>query len=178
MNLTIGVEEMFGFFRKTQPGKLYLGNILLIPREDWEKVDEISWFGLKRVDLESHVKNRITDVFSLPETPDPELLSPNDLALEIAILKIQGGYLSGSGTSFPVFWRPKIKLNARLYHPLSLKTKKVITIESKASWKEFAYKTIDIKTLIDYSPAFDEKDMDYLIARACKALLEKISKAV
>ncbi|MCO1337094.1 hypothetical protein MO867_22480, partial [Microbulbifer sp. OS29] len=64
----------------------------------------------------------------------------NDLALELAVIKHQGGEFDGFNSRnifIPIFWRPTVEVKARLYVLCSGKTVHSAASKRKVSWGKF-----------------------------------------
>ena len=168
------------FFQRSKSGKLYLAGIRVVPRSDWEKIDEIGWTEYSVIDIEEHTRQRLNSIFELPSIPSETELEDSDLALEIALLNVQGGVFTifDLGPEIPVFWRPKVKIKARLFYPRSGQTKKTFQASSKVGWLHFIYRILQPKPFFGIAPAFNERDIDLLLSKSCNELLQKIRNAV
>ncbi len=174
------MKQFTDFFQRAKSGRLYLAAINVVPRTDWEKMDESGWNDSSTIDIEEHTRQRLNSVFELPAIPSDTELEGNDLAIEIALLNVQGGVLTifDIGPEISVWWRPKVKIKARLFHPASGKTKKTFKVSSKVGWLYFIYRILQPKPFFGLAPAFNERDIDLLLSEACNELLQKIRKSV
>ncbi len=175
------MRQLIGKLFKTKPTSLFLSAIVVVPRGEWETIDEQNWLGNRKVDFAQHARERLNELFDIPPVPQVDFLNKTDLALEIAVLKIQGGILTDTGTnpySLPIFWRPTIKLKARLFYPLGGKTHSSYNVQAKTPWIIYFSKLMHIKAFFGISPAFNEADIDSLLAHVGLELIEKIEKSI
>tara|TARA_R110002050_G_scaffold71671_3_gene154068 strand:+ start:807 stop:1331 length:525 start_codon:yes stop_codon:yes gene_type:complete len=174
------MKRFTDLFQRSKSKSLYLAGIFVVPRTDWETMDESGWNDASAIDIEEHTRKRLNSVFELPSIPCDTELEDNDLALEIALLNVQGGVFTifDIGPEIPVFWRPKVKIKARLFYPLTGKTKKTFQVSSKVGWLQFIYRILQPKPFFGIAPAFNERDIDLLLSQSCNELLLKIRKSI
>jgi hypothetical protein len=169
-------------FLKNDKGKLFLGNIVVVPRSDLKRsLDEIGLSGNEKLDLSLH--SRLEKVFELPLAKDAESLGKNDLGLDIIVPRYQSGdawEVSLGVINFPILliWRPKIKMTSRLFYLESGKTVYTTSVSAKLPWREYLSRLFTFRAFFRFKPMFDAKDMDMLLIRACVELLSKLKKFV
>jgi len=166
------------FFKKEKP-RVFLGTLAVVPRTDFKKVDE--WGIFKSEDFDSHLRDRLMEVFSLPPYKDAENPKSSDLVLDVIIPNYQSGdYLDVDLGFFgvPLFWRPKVEIKSRLYYLTTNKTKKVFTVTEKLRWGSYIGKLFTWRAFFRFRPIFDSKDMDYLFLNACQKLLLKMKETI
>ncbi len=167
------------FFKKEVP-KLYLGTIAVAPRSDLKRhLDEWGVWG--REDLDTSMLESLQELFELPlasEVKDPKEI---DLVLDVIIPKFQSGDMwdvSLGEIGFPIAWRPKIEIGARLYRLQTKKTVYTATVLVKMSWREYFARLFTLRALFRFRPMFDSSDMRRLLYIACNKLIIKLHKAV
>jgi len=64
--------------------------VIVIPRSEWKTFDEWNWIKRKE-DFEQNAKQNLEMLFNFPHVSTAENLGKKDVALEVALLKIQGG---------------------------------------------------------------------------------------
>lgn len=165
------------FFKKEKP-KLYLDSVLVIPRNEWKTVDEWNWIRRKE-DFEQEARQKLESLFNFPHVSTANNVGSKDLAIEVALLKIQGGEFDaldfGVG-AIPILWRPKVSLKARLYRISGGKTFSTFSVTKKISWKFYLLRTFSLRGFFRYKPLFDQEDINHLLYEACSELIHKMSK--
>jgi len=165
------------FFNKEKP-RLYLDSVMVIPRNEWKTFDEWNWIKRKE-DFEQNARQKLEMLFDFPHVSTAENTGKKDIALEVALLKIQGGEFNaldfGIG-AIPIFWRPKVSLKARLYRIESGKTVSTFSVTEKTSWKYYLLRVISLRGIFRYKPLFDQQDIDTLLHKACTRLIKQMSK--
>ena len=166
------------FFNKAKP-RVYLGKVVVAPRNEIKKIDQ--WGLFKSEDLEEGIRTKIDGIFSLPHLDAREGEKKTDLALEVVILKVQGGEFESAtfgDIALPIFWRPKIEIAARLYNIDSGKTYKAFESIEKMSWIQYLSGVFSLRGLVRYRPMFGVAELEPLLYRACEKVLIYMAKAV
>jgi hypothetical protein len=165
------------FFTKEKP-RLYLDSVMVIPRSEWKSFDEWNWVNRKE-DFEQSARQKLETLFNFPHVSTAENIGKKDVALEVALLKIQGGEFAaldfGVG-AIPIFWRPKVTLKARLYGIKSGKTVSTFSVTEKVSWKYYLLRVFSLRGVFRYKPLFDQEDINMLLHKACTVLITQMSK--
>lgn len=165
-------------FNKAKP-RVYLGKVVVAPRNEVKKIDQ--WGLFQSEDLEEGIRAKINGIFSLPYLDERDGEKKSDLALEVVILKVQGGELESAtleDIALPIFWRPKIEIAARLYNIDSGKTYKTFETIEKMSWLQYFSGVFSLRGLVRYRPMFGVKELEPLLYRACERVLIYMAKAV
>jgi hypothetical protein len=165
-------------FRREKPN-VYLGKITVVPRSCLRRNLENNLYTGES--LEDALNNHLNIIFDIPLAS--ECITPNktDLAIDVIIENFQAGnYLEIHAVdfSFPIIWRPKIKIASRIYNINTGKTKKTVLVTIKLSWKEYFSRLFTWRAIFGFRPMFDAKDMTILLSRACLQLLQKTIRAV
>lgn len=170
---------MLSSFRKKEKSKLYLGAIVVVPRNELKRFDE--WGFFKGEPLDDEIREKFEQLFSLPRIPEGKAVNDTDLALEIVVPNIQGGEFTSAQISpfdIPIFWRPKVSIKARLFFINSKKTKASFEVNEKMPWSEYFSRVLSIRGIIRYKPLFDAKELEPMVYKACSKLIYQMSKAV
>jgi hypothetical protein len=175
---------VFGWFRRREKPKVFLGMIVIVPRTGIKPhFDQFGVFGNE--ELETSLRAALHEIFSLP--PASEVLAPlpTDLGLDVFIPSFQAGGVwnlslgdSNIPIFFPFFWRPKITVTCRLYYLQSQKTKRAFSVTKKMRWREFFGRQFTLRAFFNYRPTFDAEDMKRLLNLACHSVLDKLTKAI
>jgi hypothetical protein len=120
------------------------------------------------------------DVLALPSVDTAGSLQPSDLAFDVVLQGYRFGSTGdlslGSG-GIPLYWRPQVRLAARLYHPVSNKTKKTITLDRSMSWGEYFRRVLSWRVLAGLEPPAGRGDMQHLLQQAGKELVTRLERA-
>ena len=159
--------------------RVFLGTLAIVPRTDLKKVDE--WGMFHSEDLGSQLRNSLSEIFTLPLAKDVREPKSTDLALDVIIPSYQAGSALSvdlGDIGFPLFWRPKLEVRARLYGLQSKKTTRVFAVTEKLGWSSYISRLFTWHAIFRFRPMFDKADMEYLLYQACGKLLQEIKNAI
>ena len=168
------------FFKKEKP-RVFLGVLEVAPRTDIKRyLDEKSIF--EDAKLDTALRQSLTEIFSLPPVQSVSSPLPTDFVLDVVIPKYQSGYAWGDvsfgGIGFPIFWRPKVTVESRLYSLTTQRTKAAFSVTEKMKWGLYIDRIISLRAFFSFNPTFDQKDIECLLYQACGKLLVKMQKAI
>lgn len=75
---------------------------------------------------------------------------------------------------FPMFWRPKIVLRARLSKLETAKVLKTYSVTEKATWREYLTRAASFRSVFRIGDIFEETEMKSLLERASARLLQDV----
>lgn len=166
-------------FKRKKP-RVFLGTIAVAPREHVNKLFD-RWGMLQSEALGRTLCVRLEDLFSLPKAAEVEDPNASDLVLDVIVPKFQVGGMfdfSAGDVSFPIMWRPKITITARLYYLTTGQIKSMYTVTEKYSSTAFLKRVFSLRAIFNHKPVFDADDLEYLLYKACHKLLAKIMNKV
>ena len=170
---------MLGRFLKREKSRVFLGTVAVMPRKDIKRfLDQSGMLRDEKLDTSLHTT--LQEIFKLPHVSEVVAPTAGDLGLDILISSFQSGDywdVSLGVIDFPIFWRPKVTVVSRLYYLASTKTKHIVSVTQKLSWREFLSRLFTWRTFLRLQPMFDAKDMDRLLYLACHKVLNKLRKA-
>lgn len=168
--------------RKKAKGKIYAGEILVVPRAGLRKfVSSIHppldrQFDQNQGEVVEETLRSLLELAPKSER-DPEL--ETDLAIDIIVPEYDFGeflVLSAGNFSFPVTWRPSILVTGRLYEIGSGKTINATTVKHSVSWPSWGGKILSLTKLLRFHSFMSRADMERLTTEAYIKLLSKILK--
>jgi hypothetical protein len=169
---------VFGWFRKREKPRIFLGELVVVPRAGFKA-------ELEDEGLDTSIRDALLEIFALPPLGGRSAPLPSDLGLDVYIPSFQGGGALGANLTdlgipvfFLFFWRPKVTVTCRLYHLQSRRTKRVLSATKKMPWREFFGRIFIPRLSFASRPAISAEDMNRLVNLACHALLTKLIKAV
>jgi hypothetical protein len=167
------------FFKKEKP-RIFLGVLAVAPRRDLKRhLDEWGMFG--NADLDSALRESLTEIFSLAPMQSVDSPLSTDLVLDVVIPEFQSGDawdVSMGDIGLPIFWRPKVTVASRLYYLKTKKTWATFSVTEKMKWSEYFGRVLTWRSFFRFRPMFDRKDVEYLLYQACGKLLTKMQKAI
>ena len=164
---------------KREKPNVYLGKITVVPRSHLRRNLENNLYTGES--LEESLSSHLNMIFDIPLVSECINANKTDLAIDVIIENFQAGnYLEmhAGDFSFPIIWRPKIKIGSRLYNINTGKTKNAVLVTIKLPWKEYFSRLFTWKAIFGFRPMFDANDMKILLSRACLQLLQKTIRAV
>jgi hypothetical protein len=167
-------------FKNKEKSRVFLGALAVVPRTDIKRYFEDN-SSFEDTELDTILHQNLTEIFSLLHAKNVTSPMATDLVLDVVIPKFQSGNIldaSLGDIGFPVFWRPKITLTARLYSLTSQKTKSCFWVTEKMEWRQYFRRILSWKVLFLLKPAFDQQDIELLLYQACKKILWKIQKSL
>lgn len=167
------------FFRKEKP-RVFLGTLAVVPRSDFKRQIE-NWTFYGSADLDRELYNKLANIFELPPAAEVGTPLKSDLVADLIISEYQiGDALTASvgEISFPLFWRPKIEIKARLSRMDTMRTVATFSVTEKCRWRDFLSRILSFRYIFRWRPLFDADDMDVLLNNACVKILKKMIAAV
>ena len=164
---------------KREKPNVYLGKITVVPRSHLIRNLESNLYAGER--LEESLSSHLKTIFDMPLVTECINLNKTDLAIDVIIESFQAGNYLEMHTgdfSFPIIWRPKIKIGSRLYNIRTGKTKAAILVTVKLPWKEYFSRLFTWRAIFGFRPMFDANDMRALLFQACLQLLQKTIRAM
>ena len=164
------------FFKREKP-RVYLGALLVTSRDEWLNSD--AWGLFKSVDLEGGLRISLKSTVNLPPVDNRADPKESDLGLELVVVDHRGGEFDGFQAAelfIPIFWRPKVELNARLYNLATGKTVYSARSKKKTPWGQFLSRVFSLNGFFRFKPLFDIKDMEVLLCLAAIEVLGKLTK--
>ena len=171
---------MFGFFKKKEKPRVFLGALAVAPRKDLKRwLEDGVLFG--GGDMDASMRTFLTEVFPLPAAESVAEPRDNDFAIDVVVLHFQSGstmLIDASRAVIPVFWRPRVEVRSRVYRLSTGETVKTFAATQKMPWPEFAWRSVKPEVLVDIVTPFGASDLQILLYKACLKLLAKMDKAV
>lgn len=179
LHVLMGLRVLSKIFKRKK-SRVYLDKMVVAPREEFYKID--GWGLFKSEDLEEGIRSKLEGLFSLPHISTCTDTKETDLALELVVLKVQGGEFHGLDLAgfvgMPILWRPKIEVAARLYYIESGKTHSSFKAKEKMPWGEYLSVVFSLNGMFRLRPMFGVKELEPILYRACEKLLIDMVKVV
>ena len=159
------------FKRTKEKPRVFLGTILVNDKPNVKRLwGDKGWTPDE--DMQHAFHKQLSDIFALAPMTVKANHGLNDLGLDIGLQGIDQG-MSLRFRWFPIIWRPRIHLQARLFNIQTQQEMASFEITENAQWKEVATR---------YDWIFDDlffgkKELIVLINRASTKLLQKVVKA-
>lgn len=170
---------MFQKYFKNDKPRIFLGQLAIVPREDWTRIDEKGLFRTE--DLEVGLKKLLEETFAFQPLSERQGEAARDVVLDVFISSYSGGefdVLSSSEFFIPILWRPTVELKVRV---TSVGTDKIVTIQrvkTKMKWSIYFSRVFSYRGVFRMGPMFEVKDLEPLFFQASHQILLKIKKAI
>lgn len=163
---------------RREPRRLFVGALGVSGRRDLMRHLEDGLFVAPTA-LERGLLADLNDMFSAPlanAVVDP---GPSDLAYDIALQGLRRGMAADvglGGFGVPLFWRPKVRLVAKLYELQSKKTKATFSVTQRMPWPEFLYRLLSWRVMLNLEHPGRRSDLEHLLRRAGERLKDWLEK--
>jgi hypothetical protein len=163
-------------FKSRRKPRVFLGVVGVLPQDHITAFFEGSRWRSEKT-LDENLYSSLLQIFKLPLAAEIENPDATDLSLDVAIQSYRRGelidvYLNDGGV--PVFWRPAIRLRARLTNLSSGKVLETYSVSEKATWREFLSRAVSLRAYFRLGNFFEQRDMQRLLERASARLLQEI----
>ncbi len=159
---------------------MFLGALAVLPRKDLKRwLEDGVLFGSN--DMDASMRQFLHEVFPLPEAGSVDEPRDSDLVLDVVVPHFQSGttyIIDISRAIIPVFWRPRVEVQSRLYRLTTGETVETFSATRKMPWREFAWRSFKPDLVLDISAPFNSSDLKALLYKACLKLLSKMDKAI
>lgn len=130
--------------------------------------------------LDSSITGSLEDIFNLPRLDSCTKPHKSDRALQVVVSDCRSGAaetesLGEFGIAF--FWRPKIKISARLYEVAIKETITQLTVSQKVKMTQYLNRAFSWKSMLRGSGDFSESDLELLVHEGCQRLLKELVKS-
>jgi hypothetical protein len=163
---------------RREPARLFLGTIAVAPRRDFLRhLEDLPL--LAPAPLERALHARLVELICVPAVSSADAVRPSDLAFDVVV---QGYQFGGSADvalglhGFSMFWRPKVRVAARLFYAQSNKTKTTFTVTERMPWSAYMSRMLSWKVLLGLARLSHRSDLERLLESASQKLLDKVHR--
>ena len=131
--------------------------------------------------LEFTLNNKVIELISLPSVTAIDSPKSSDLAIDIAVPEYatgNWGHASFGDIGFPLFWRPKINIEARLFELESDKTISTFSVKQKMPWLYYFSRIFTLKSYFRVQSPFEPEDFEYVLSLGLLHLIDKMRKSI
>lgn len=170
---------MFRKLLKREPARLFLGTLSVATGGNLVRHLE-SLPGGTPPALDRALLVELAELISLPMAATVEVPQSTDLAFDLALQ----GYRFGNATDLslgtaglPMYWRPKVRLAARLYLLQSNKTRTTFHITQKMPWSAYLNRALSWRVLLGLERPARRSDLESLLRQASETLTTQLRDA-
>lgn len=170
---------MFRKLLKPKPTRLFLGTLGVATGGNLIRHFESPPGGTPTA-MDRALLVELAELLSYPTAATVEAPQSTDMAVDVVLQ----GYRLGSATDLslgtaglPMYWRPKVRLAARLYHLQSNKTKTTFRVTQKMPWSAFLNRALSWRVLLGLEQPGRRSDLEGLLRQASKKLTARLLDA-
>jgi hypothetical protein len=131
-------------------------------------------------DMDHALLDDLQAVITLPSVSMAGSPQPSDLAFDVVLQSYRLGSstdLSLGTVGIPLYWRPRVRVAARLYQLHSNKTKKTFALTQCMSWAQYFQRILCWKVFSGLEPLARRSDMEILLRQAGARPLARLERA-
>ncbi len=173
----MSVLKCLSFFRRA-PTRLFLGSVSDASGNLVRHLECV--IGTAPARVNEALLEALAEMIALPAVSTVDALRATDMAVDIAVQS----YRSGSATDFslgpievPLFWRPRVKLAAKLYGLQSRQTKTMFQVTQCMPWSAYFSRLLHWRVLVGFEHPARRGDLDVLLRQATVRLIAKVQAA-
>lgn len=168
---------IFEKLRRRKIGALYLGTVSIAPKSTLNMLEQ--YRVLSKFDPVEIIEQEVRGIFQLPPITEAKDPRKSDIGIDVLVSDFRLGNLYGvnlSSLAFPLFWRPRIEMRARLFSLSNMETVSEFSAIAIMPLSVFARRALHPAVLLRIRPKATQNDLIRLTQEASIAVLEKIQK--
>ena len=122
----------------------------------------------------------LSELLHLPKADTVDTPLATDMAFDVALQD----YRFGSATDFsldtvglPMYWRPRIRLAARLYHLQSRQLKSTFRVTERMPWSKYLNRLLSWRVLVGLEHPARRGDLEELLRHAAQRLVKRVRES-
>lgn len=163
---------------KRVPPRIFVGALSIASDDLIRHLEGLS--GTQPPALDRGLLAALAELLPLPRAESVDIPLETDLAIDVAVQ----GYRSGSATDFslgaiglPLFWRPRVRLAARLYHLRSRQPKSTFQVTQRMPWSMYLSRILSWRVLAGLEHPARRDDLELLLRQATERLVTRVQGA-
>ena len=160
---------------KQEPSRLFLGRLSVASGNLIRHLEGV--VGTPSPALDPALLVELSELLPLPKADTVNTPLATDMAFDVALQ----GYWNGSATDFslgavglPMYWRPKVRLAARLYHLRSMQPKATFQVTQRMPWPVYLNRVLSWRVLVGLDHPARRNDLELLLRQATERLVTKL----
>jgi hypothetical protein len=153
--------------------RLYVGSVSVA--SDGKLLQHLEGLvGAKLPVLDRALLDELCEQLLLPQAATVETPRATDLAVDVVLQRYRFGSASDfwlGSASIPMYWRPKVRVAARLYHLQSQETKATFLVSQAVPWSAYLNRVLSWRVLLGLEPPAGRSILVALLRRATERLL-------
>jgi hypothetical protein len=170
-----GSRRVLRGLMKRVPPRLFVGNLSVASGNLVRHLEGL--VGTPPPALDRALLVELSELLPLPKADTVEAPLPTDMAFDVALQD----YRSGSATDLalgavdlPMYWRPRIRLAARLYRLRSKEPKATFHVTQRMPWIVYLNRVLSWRVLVGMEHPARRSDLNQLLRQATERLLTRV----
>jgi hypothetical protein len=163
---------------KREPPRVFVGRLSIASGNLVRNLEGLS--GTTPPALDRALLVELAELIPLPKVETVDTPLATDMAFDVAVQ----GYRSGSATDFslgdaglPLYWRPRVRLAARLYHLRSKQPKATFQVTQRMPWSMYLSRVLSWRVLAGLEHPARRSDLEQLLRQATERLVTRVREA-
>lgn len=163
---------------KPEPRRLFLGTLSVASGSLVRNLEGL--VGTPSPTLDRALLAELSDLLALPKADTVDSPSASDIGVDVALQS----YWSGSATDFslgavglPLYWRPKVRLAAKLYGLQSKQLRDAFHVTRRMPWSIYLLRVLSWRVLLGLEHPARRSDLEFLLRQATESLLVRLRKS-
>ena len=160
---------------KRKPARLLLGSLSIGSGNLTRQLESLA--GTPAQALDRALLISLSDLLPFPKAAVVDKPLATDMAVDVALQDHQSGSaadFSIGGVGLPLYWRPRIRLTARLYHLQSRQPKATFEITQRMPWFTYLNKVFSWRVLVGLEHPACRNDLEHLLRQASERLVTRL----
>jgi hypothetical protein len=163
---------------KREPPRVFVGGLSIASGNLIRHLESMG--GTQPPALDRALLMNLAELLPLPKAESVDTPLETDLVLDVALQR----YRSGSATDFslgaigvPMYWRPRVRLAARLYHLRSKHPKATFQVTQRMPWSMYLSRVLSWRVLAGLEHPARRDDLEQLLRQATDKLVTQVQGA-
>jgi hypothetical protein len=163
---------------KREPPRVFVGSLSIASGNLVRHLESLP--GTPPPALDRALLIKLAELLPLPKVEAVDTPRSTDMAVDVAVQ----GYRSGSATDFslgalgfPLYWRPRVRLAARLYHLRSKQLKATFQVTQRMPWSMYLNRVLSWRVLAGLEHPARRNDLEQLLRQATEKLVTRVQGA-
>ena len=163
---------------KREPPRVLVGNLGITSGNLLRHLEGLS--GIAPPAFERALLIELAEMLPLPKVETLDNPLATDMALDVVVQGLRSGSatdLSLGAVGLPLYWRPKVRLAARLYHLRSRQPKATFQVTQRMPWSVYLSRVLSWRVLAGLELPARRTDLEQLLRQATTRLLTQVQGA-
>jgi hypothetical protein len=163
---------------KREPSRLFVGSLSVASGNLVRHLEGL--VGTPPPALDRALLVELSELLPFPAADTVETPLETDIAFDVALQDYRSGSstdLSLGAVGLPMFWRPRVRLAARLYHLRSKQPKATLHVTQRMPWSVYLNRVLSWRVLVGLQHPARRSDLEQLLRQATERLVTRVRGA-